>query len=46
MRGELFMTHLEHVYGEETHKLHVIDGVGHSAAGMFGSPLGLQELFD
>lgn len=40
------MKYLQDYYGEETHVLHIIPGVGHSATGMFGSPIGLRELFD
>jgi hypothetical protein len=45
-RGLQYMKYLEDVYGEKTHKLHVVFGVGHNATGIFGSPIGLQELFD
>jgi hypothetical protein len=46
-RGIQYMKHFEHVYGEKTHKLLVIPGVGHSSAtGMFGSSVGLEELFN
>ena len=45
-RGIQYMKYLEHVYGEPTHVLHVIPGVGHNATGMFGSAIGLQEIFD
>jgi hypothetical protein len=45
-RGIQYMKYLEEVYGEKTHKLHVIPGVGHNATGMFGSPIGLEELFN
>lgn len=45
-RGIQYMKYLEHVYGEKTHVLHVIPGVGHNATGMFGSPIGMLEIFD
>jgi hypothetical protein len=45
-RGIQYMKYLEQVYGEKTHRLHVIPGVGHNATGMFGSPIGLEELFN
>ena len=45
-RGILYMQHLEFVYGEKTHVFHVIPDAGHNATAMFGSSIGLQELFD
>ena len=45
-RGENYMKYLKLYYGESTHVFHVIKGVGHNATGMFGSSVGLQELFD
>jgi hypothetical protein len=45
-RGLRFKKYLELYYGRPTHVLHVIPGVGHNATAMFGSPVGLQELFD
>jgi hypothetical protein len=41
-----YMKYPEHVYGEKTHTLHAIPGVGHNTTGMFGSPIGLEELFN
>jgi hypothetical protein len=46
VRGIQYMKHLEELYGEKTHKLHIIPGVGHDATGMFGSAIGLKELFN
>jgi hypothetical protein len=45
-RGLRFKKYLELYYGRPTHRLHVVPGVGHNATAMFGSPVGLQELFD
>ena len=44
-RGHQYMRYLEDLYGEKTHVLHTIHGVGHNATAMFGSRTGLQELF-
>ena len=45
-RGILYMKYLESFYGKPTHVLHIIPGVGHNATGIFGSPIGLEELFN
>lgn len=45
-RGHQYMRYLEDLYGEPTHTLHTIPGVGHNASAMFGSAIGLKELFD
>jgi len=45
-RGLQYMKYLEAFYGEKTHVLHVVPGVGHNATAMFGSDIGLHELFD
>merc|ERR1712160_94060 len=34
-RGLLYYKHLQAHYGEEVHKIYVIDGVGHDSYGMF-----------
>lgn len=44
-RGYMYMKYLEWLYGEPTHTLHTIPGVGHNATGMFGSEIGMKELF-
>jgi hypothetical protein len=33
------------LYGEPVHTLREIPGVGHNASGMFGSEIGMRELF-
>eukprot|EP00977_Amphora_coffeiformis_P029873 scaffold43195_cov206-Amphora_coffeaeformis.AAC.1 len=45
-RGQHYMQYLEEIYGKPTHSMHVISGVGHNATGIFGSEIGLRELFD
>jgi hypothetical protein len=46
-RGVAYMKYLKQLYGEDmTHVLHIIPGVGHNATAMFGSPIGMEELFD
>ncbi len=40
------MRYLEDIYGRPVHKLHEIPGVGHNASAMFGSEIGLRELFN
>jgi pimeloyl-ACP methyl ester carboxylesterase len=45
-RGLQYMDYLREIYGNHTHVLHVIDGVGHNATAMFSSTVGLLELFD
>lgn len=45
-RGHQYMKYLEALYGEPTHVLHTVPGTGHNASGMFGSEIGMQELFD
>jgi hypothetical protein len=46
-QGLHFKKYRELYYGQPTHVLHVIPGVGHNATAMFGSPVAsLQELFD
>lgn len=44
-RGYQYMLYLEKLYGRPTHNLHTIPGVGHNASGMFGSEIGMKELF-
>ena len=44
-RGHQYMKYLEHLYGQPTHTLHEVPGVGHNATAMFGSEIGMQELF-
>ena len=44
-RGHQYMKYLESLYGHPVHKLHTIPGVGHNATAMFGSKIGLEELF-
>lgn len=44
-RGYQYMKYLEGYYGEPTHKLYTIPGVGHNATGMFSSEIGMRELF-
>ena len=41
-----YMRYLEDIYGRPVHKLHEIPGVGHNASAMFGSEIGLRELFN
>lgn len=45
-RGHQYMKYLENLYGEPTHTLHEVPGVGHNASAIFGSEIGLKELFD
>ena len=45
-RGHQYMKYLEDLYGEPTHQLREVPGVGHNASAMFGSEIGLKELFD
>lgn len=46
-RGQHYQEYLKNVYnGKPTHVFHVIPGVGHNATGIFGSEIGLRELFD
>jgi hypothetical protein len=33
-------------YGELTHELHVVEGVGYDAKGMFGSPIAIKKIFE
>jgi hypothetical protein len=44
-RGYQYMKYLEWLYGEPTHVLYTIPGVGHDATGMFRSDIGMRELF-
>jgi hypothetical protein len=39
------MKHLEDIYGEPTHTLFEVPGVGHNASAMFSSEIGMKELF-
>ena len=45
-RGIHYMKYLQNLYGESIHTFHMIPNVGHNATGMFGSDIGLRELFD
>lgn len=45
VRAHQYMRYLERLYGKPTHKLHEIKGVGHDAAAMFGSDIGMEEIF-
>lgn len=45
-RGFQYMRYLKTLYGRPVHRLFEIPGVGHNAAAMFGSEVGLRELFD
>ena len=46
-RGQHYQEYLKHIYGgKPIHVFHVVEGVGHDATGIFGSEIGLQELFD
>ena len=45
-RGYQYMEYLRTLYGEPTHHLFTVPGVGHNASGMFGSEIGMRELFD
>lgn len=44
-RGYQYMKYLETLYGKPTHHLYTINGIGHNASGMFGSKIGMRELF-
>jgi hypothetical protein len=44
-RAHQYMRYLEDLYGQKTHILHTIRGVGHNASAMFGSRIGMKELF-
>lgn len=44
-RGHQYMRYLEELYGYPVHKMHTIAGSGHNATAMFGSEIGLYELF-
>mmetsp|Transcript_26993 Transcript_26993/g.38698 ORF Transcript_26993/g.38698 Transcript_26993/m.38698 type:complete len:573 (-) Transcript_26993:63-1781(-) len=44
-RGYQYMKYLETLYGQPTHRLYTIPGVGHNASGMFGSEIGMREIF-
>ena len=44
-RAHQYMKYLEELYGYPVHKMHTIPGVGHNATAMFGSEVGLFELF-
>ena len=44
-RGRQYMKYLETLYGQPTHALFEVEGVGHNASGMFGSEVGLKQLF-
>jgi hypothetical protein len=44
-RGYQYMKYLEWLYGEPTHVLYTIPGVGHNATGIFSSEIGMRELF-
>jgi hypothetical protein len=44
-RARQYMAYLEHLYGQPTHTLHEIPGVGHNASGIFSSEIGMQEIF-
>lgn len=39
------MKYLETLYGEPTHSLREVPGVGHNATGIFSSEIGMKELF-
>jgi len=45
-RGYQYMKHLQDLYGEPTHQLKEVPGVGHNASAMFGSEIGMKEIFD
>jgi hypothetical protein len=45
VRGYQYMMYLEELYGRPTHSLYTIPGIGHDAAGMFSSEIGMKELF-
>ena len=40
-----YMDYLETLYGEPTHHLYTVPGVGHNASGVFSSEIGMRELF-
>jgi hypothetical protein len=44
-RGYQYMSYLEDLYGKPTHAIHTVPGIGHNASGMFGSDIGMLELF-
>ena len=44
-RANQYMKYLDGLYGYPVHKMHTIPGVGHTATAMFGSDIGLYELF-
>jgi hypothetical protein len=44
-RGHQYIKYLEWFYGEPTHRIHTIPGVGHNATAMFASEIGMRELF-
>jgi hypothetical protein len=44
-RGRQYMKYLETLYGEPTHSLREVPGVGHNASGIFSSEIGMKELF-
>jgi hypothetical protein len=39
------MAYLKSLYGKKTHHLYEVPGIGHNAAGMFSSEIGMRELF-
>jgi hypothetical protein len=44
-RGLQYMRYLENLYGKSTHTLRTVPGAGHNATAMFGSEIGMNELF-
>jgi hypothetical protein len=46
IQGRQYMKYLENLYGEPTHTMQEIPGVGHNATAIFSSKVGLQGLFD
>ena len=45
IRAHQFMNFLEDLYGQPTHHMYTIPGVGHNASGMFSSDIGMREIF-
>ena len=44
-RGHQYMKYLQDVYGHPVHELYEVPGVGHNASAIFGSEIGMKELF-
>jgi hypothetical protein len=44
-RAYNYMDYLKSLYGKKTHHLYEVPGIGHNAAGMFSSEIGMRELF-